>query len=282
MIYMIQDDNQKEFSPEESKMDSPFAMFAQCISHIISLITPGNASKLSSTYPAFKSVVDSDSVWEKFLPSDYKKIISISSFSTSSLVTSLSKKKLYFHLCYNPILINNNTMSFALDHESGKKCYMVGARGLSITWGSSPQHWKWLSLPESRFPEVAELKLVWCFEIMARIETKILSSKTNYATYLVFKFVETREGFETRPIEFDVYFEGNDTHKMHSALLDPPANMPLLSLNRRDGWMEIGIGEFFNENGDDGAVICRVCESEPTPKCGIIIEGIELRPKNGR
>lgn len=151
MIYMIQDDNQKEFSPEESKMDSPFAIFAQCISHIISLITPGNASKLSSTYPAFKSVVDSDSVWEKFLPSDYKKIISISSFSTSSLVTSLSKKKLYFHLCYNPILINNNTMSFALDHESGKKCFMVGARGLSITWGSSPQHWKWLSLPESRF-----------------------------------------------------------------------------------------------------------------------------------
>ncbi|GAY66488.1 hypothetical protein CUMW_249140 [Citrus unshiu] len=144
---MIQDDNQKEFSPEESKMDSPFAMFAQCISHIISLITPGNASKLLSTYPAFKSVVDSDSVWEKFLPSDYKKIISISSFSTSSLVTSLSKKKLYFHLCYNPILINNNTMSFALDHESGKKCYTVGARGLSITWGSSPQHWKWLSLP---------------------------------------------------------------------------------------------------------------------------------------
>ncbi|GAY35006.1 hypothetical protein CUMW_286130 [Citrus unshiu] len=161
---------------------------------------------------------------------------------------------------------------------------MVGARGLLLTMGKfHPKHWReWLLYQESRFPEVAELKLVWCFEIMARIETKMLSSKTNYATYLVFKFVETREGFETRPIEFDVYFEGNDTHKMHSALLDPPANMPQLSLNRRDGCMEIGMGEFFNENGDDGAVICRVCESEPTPKCGIIIEGIELRPKNGR
>lgn len=49
---------------------------------------------------------------------------------------------------------------------------------------------------------MAELKLVWWFEIKGRIETKILSLKTIYEAYLVFKFVDLRCGFETRPVEF--------------------------------------------------------------------------------
>lgn len=153
IISKIQDSIGKDLSTERSKMDITFVLPAQCISYIISLTTPRDASRLSVACPAFKSAADSDSVWEKFLPSDYKEIISnSSSISTSSLmITSQSKKDLYFYLCHNPILINSYTMSFALVQESGKKCYMVGARGLSIAWGDSPKHWDWDSLRESRF-----------------------------------------------------------------------------------------------------------------------------------
>lgn len=140
IIFKIQDNIEKELSSERSKMDITFVLPAQCISYIISLTTPRDASRLSLACPAFKSAADSDSVWEKFLPSDYKEIISnSSSISASSLmIASLSKKDLYFYLCHNPILINNHTTSFSLVQETGKKCYMVGARGLSIAWGDSP------------------------------------------------------------------------------------------------------------------------------------------------
>ncbi|ESR45031.1 hypothetical protein CICLE_v10003100mg [Citrus x clementina] len=281
IIFKIQDNIEKELSSERSKMDITFVLPAQCISYIISLTTPRDASRLSLACPAFKSTADSDSVWEKFLPSDYKEIISnSSSISASSLmITSLSKKDLYFYLCHNPILINNHTTSFSLVQQTGKKCYM----GTFHSMGRFTQYWNWLSLRKSRFPEVVKLREVWWFEIIARIETRILSFKTNYAAYLVFKFVKSRQGFDARPIEFDVYFEGSNNHKRRSALLDPPTNVsPQLSQDRGDGWTEIEMGDFFNENGDDGTVVCRLCEPGSVQKRGIITQGIELRPKYGK
>ncbi|KAL9408687.1 hypothetical protein AB3S75_047131 [Citrus x aurantiifolia] len=82
---------------------------AECISRIISLTTPRDACMSSTVCPIFKSAADSDSVWEKFLPSDYEQIIT-NLVSDSSLNTSLSKKDLYFHLCHNPIIINKSAM----------------------------------------------------------------------------------------------------------------------------------------------------------------------------
>jgi hypothetical protein len=38
--------------------------------------------------------------------------------------------------------------SFAIDKLSGKKCYMLGARELSIIWGDTPQYWRWISSAE--------------------------------------------------------------------------------------------------------------------------------------
>lgn len=34
--------------------------------------------------------------------------------------------------------------SFAIDKRSGKKCYMIGARRLSITWGDTQTYWQWI------------------------------------------------------------------------------------------------------------------------------------------
>ena len=75
------------------------------------------------------------------------------------------------------------------------------------------------------------------FEIKGTIETQILSLKTIYAAYLVFKFVDPRYGFETRPVGFGVYFDENDNGERHRLVLDPPKDMPQLSQDRADGWM---------------------------------------------
>lgn len=133
-----------------------------------------------------------------------------------------------------------------------------------------------------RFPEVAELKYVWWFDVKARIETKILSLRTKYEAYLIFKFVESKYGFEGRPVESGVYIEGSDNGVRRRLLLDPSRNMAQLSQDRRDGWMEIKMGELFNENGDDGRLMCSLFEFDGLiTKHGLIIQGIELRPKSG-
>ncbi|KAL9408689.1 hypothetical protein AB3S75_047133 [Citrus x aurantiifolia] len=123
-------------------MDITDTLPTECMSHIISLTTPRDACRLSVACRVFKSAADSDSVWEKFLPSDYKEIIS-SSVSNSSLITSFSSKKdLYFHLCHNSIIINGGTLRLVLEKESGKKYYIpVGVVQRFIPWGDIPDDW---------------------------------------------------------------------------------------------------------------------------------------------
>ncbi|XP_062149985.1 F-box protein PP2-B1-like isoform X2 [Alnus glutinosa] len=146
----------------------------ECIATIISFTSPREACRDSLVSRIFASAAGSDLVWERFLPPDYQQIISesvSSGSSASSSLNNLSKKDLYFHLCDNPILLGNGNRSFAIDKLSGKKCYMLGARELSIVWGDNPQYWRWISsaelpvLAQSRFSEVALLLDVCWLEI---------------------------------------------------------------------------------------------------------------------
>ncbi|KAJ7955583.1 F-box protein [Quillaja saponaria] len=262
------------------EMDMTLVLPEDCISKIISFTSPQDACRLSLVSPIFKAAADSDAVWEKFLPSDCEDIISQSSSSSSSILDSLSKKNLYFHLCDHPVLISNDTMSFFIDKKSGKKCYMVGAKGLSIEWGDTPSYWKWTSLPDSRFPQVAELIYVWWLEIKGNMETKLLSSHTIYEVFLVFKFAEFKSGFGDRPVELSVNSAGREAMEVKRVMLDPPADVPQLSKQRGDGWLEIEMGEYFNEHGDDGSLVCKLWEFDGyVVMGGLVVEGIEFRPK---
>ena len=66
--------------------------------------------------------------------------------------------------------------------------------------------------------------------------------------------------------------------------LDSPSNIAPLLQDRGDGWNEnIEMGEFFNENGEDGLVLCSLKEvSSSSTWYGLIVEGIELRPRVAR
>ncbi|CAK9173806.1 unnamed protein product [Ilex paraguariensis] len=77
-----------------------------CISEIIALTSPRDACRASAISSAFKLAAESDSVWEKFLPSDYPEIISR---SVSPVVYS-TKKELYFLLCDTPILLDGSNL----------------------------------------------------------------------------------------------------------------------------------------------------------------------------
>lgn len=248
----------------------------ECLSLIISFTSPLDACRAALLCHALRSAADSDAVWERFLPRDYEEIISRSS---SPSLLSFPKKDLYVHLCFHPILIENGAMSFQLEKKTGKKCYMLGARTLSVTWGESPlNYWTWPSHPASRFSEVAELKEVWWLDVRGKMERRILSSGTNYAAYLVFMLDRNRMGFN-RSVGLNVIGEGG----VRNVFLDPPEDVPQhqLANERGDGWMEIEMGEFFNERGDDGALNFCLREVDTSYyKQGLIIEGIEVRQKD--
>ncbi|CAL1402809.1 unnamed protein product [Linum trigynum] len=254
---------------------------AECLAQIISLTSPADACRSAAVSHSFQSIADSDDVWKSFLPSDHEDILS----GTTSWpeLSALSKKELYLRLCDNPVIINSNqNMSFALERQSGKKCYMVGARGLAIIWGDTPTYWTWTNLPESRFREVAELRYVWWFDIKGRIGTRMLSPATNYAAYLVFKFARNRKGFSPKAMDLRVHLEDSIAEQGRKlVILDPADGVPKPYQEREDGWLEIEIGEFFNDTGDDGTLLCSLMETDGRfAKVGLIVDGIEFRPKN--
>ncbi|CAM8890446.1 hypothetical protein QQ045_024531 [Rhodiola kirilowii] len=271
-----------------------------CISEIISWTSPLDVCRSTILAKLFKSAADSNSVWERFLPLDYQDIISR---STTPSLFFLSKKDLYFSLCHHPILVDLGTKSFRLDRATGKKCYMVGARELSIAWQEEPHYWAWISDPNSRFEEVACLNTVFWFDIKGHIETRLLSPSTTYAAYLVFKFGPHTYGFgelfksyvtivgqmelgtapdqsHFKPVYFRPRISSRRRHRLPNVDQDQSRNQQLPRA-REDGWKEIEMGDFTIPSDDDvGIVRMQIKEVEVLNcKSGIIIEGIEVRPK---
>lgn len=121
----------------------------------------------------------------------------------------------------------------------------------------------------------------------------MLSPKTTYAALLIFKKAVDSYGLSS-PIQ-EGYVKVRSHVYKQTVCLDPPfgynwprahflssscdATTKLPNL-RKDGWMEIQIGEFLNDGGDDGDVEVSLQETnEGQWKRGLIVEGIELRPK---
>ncbi|CAA2998576.1 F-box PP2-B12 [Olea europaea subsp. europaea] len=244
---------------EENEMSSFSILPEDCMSYIFSITSPKDACIASAVSMGFKSAAESDFVWEQFLPSDYQDIIAR---SVSPVVYS-SKKELYFRLCDSPLLLDGGKLSFRLSKSSGKRCFMLCAMEVSIIWADTPWYWNWKTLTESRL---------------------------NYAAYLMYKILENSYGLDS-PSEASVKLvqqsmvqvEGeNNNVYLKEPTLGQEGWIEFVPMpeERRDTWMEIELGEYFNDEGDEGDIQMQLLETELLHwKHGLIIEGIELRPK---
>ncbi|KAL3820410.1 hypothetical protein ACJIZ3_006315 [Penstemon smallii] len=259
---------------------------------ILSFTSPKEACRAAAVSPAFNSAANSDTMWERFLPSDYKNIIGRS----VSPVTYSTKKELYFMLCKSPLLLDGGKLSFRLSKPDGRKCYMLCARALHISWGDTP-----------RFDEVAHLLSVWWLEISGLMQLRMLSPQTTYAAYLVFKLEESHGLDCSAKASFKLVKENSATENEKETnivyIVTPTedryrgrrrrgvpardANHAIegrFSRKRLDRWMELELGEFFiGEELDEGEVQAELLETEHGIwRHGLIVEGIEFRPKESK
>ncbi|XAR48861.1 hypothetical protein NMG60_11031826 [Bertholletia excelsa] len=183
-------------------------------------------------------------------------------------------------------------MSFFLEKESGKKCFILGARSLRIAWGDHPEYWGWTCGARSRFSQMARLRAVFWLEITGRVDTQFLSPKTTYAAYLVYDLEGRSYGLESLPMKGLVRFVGEsgddgdeiDPNTVYLKLgSSEPAQMPgniFLPHKRKAGWLEIELGEIFNDQEIEREVEMRFLGSDGLYwKSGLVVEGLELRPK---
>ncbi|KAL2468628.1 F-box protein PP2-B15 [Forsythia ovata] len=271
-----------------------------CLARVIAFTTPRKACQSSIVSTMFRNSIESDFVWEKFLPCDYRDIMSK---LVSPLMEFSSKKDLFFKLS-SPQLIDGGNKTFAIDKSTNKKCYMLSARELSITWASNPLSWSWKPLLHSRFSQGVELIMVCWLEICGKISTRMLSENTTYGAYLVVKLANRAFGLDFLPSEVSIevgdykstgitYLRGGSEckkqdleHYYAQHKIDESRSSKIYEVEERvlhmreDGWLEVELGEFYCD-GEDREVKMSLKEVKGEHlKGGLLVEGIELRPKH--
>ena len=79
-----------------------------CVSKILSFTSPTDAFRSSMVSSMFRSTAESDVVWEMFLPTDYKDVV-------SRLITPLTfttKKELFVSLCNHVLMDGGRKVGF--------------------------------------------------------------------------------------------------------------------------------------------------------------------------
>ncbi|KXG31332.1 F-box protein PP2-B11-like isoform X2 [Sorghum bicolor] len=285
------------------------------LSAALALTTPRDACRAAAVSRAFRDAAGSYAVWTRFVPRDLPPVAD----GELAGPAPPSKKERFLRLsdCRCPVLLadglriqpvpKNPLLAYGLksmwlDRGSGAKCYMLLERGLHISWGCTPCYWHWMNLPDSRF-EVAELMSVCWFEIRGKIHSKMLSRDTAYAAYIVFKIPFGSYGLDYPPQKASIdtvagkkiirkvclkSYEGRHVNRQVTVPLAPEYNKsyrlghgrnPVLPKERTDGWMELEMGVFYNKEGDDGEVRFSLLQTSGTSKEGLIVQGIEIRPK---
>ncbi|KAL8205901.1 hypothetical protein R6Q57_009452 [Mikania cordata] len=267
-----------------------------CVSTILSLTSPPDACRFMLASSSLRSAAESDTVWAGFLPSDLPQLLS----RTHTQLSFSSKKDLFFQLC-DPILIDGGIRTFSLNKVSGKKSYVLSARALSISLSNEPNHWTWTNHSTSRFPEVIELKTITNLEIEGRIDTQDLSPNTTYGAYLIIKVSDRAFGLDSIPSETSITkHECSVTNTAFLCPLDDQKQQleSLFFMNRRrmmdkrlvegddrrpntrgDGWLEVELGEFYVGEKSERVTMNLMEVKGHQLKGGLIIEGIEVRPK---
>lgn len=117
------------------------------------------------------------------------------------------------------------------------------------------------------------------------MHTRYLSPQTRYSVYIVFKTKNGCPGLGDIPVEVSVGLVGQESSQKLIYFVGPVDRRRdrerrdvTRPEERRDGWMEAELGEFYNEACCDDTSVSVVEIKSPYWKRGLIIQGFEFRP----
>jgi hypothetical protein len=158
-----------------------------------------------------------------------------------------------------------------------------------------------------RFWDATKLRGISWLKIKGKIHSMMLSKNLTYHVHMVFKLaadgfknldfpfqvasVSFRGSESTRRVCLQGYIEVGDDGLPQKHVLNAASknfvqfilrnDALVLPRKRADGWMEVEMGEFFNEEGYDGEVSFILMDSRGGPmKDGLVVWGIEIRAKS--
>ncbi|XP_074577717.1 putative F-box protein PP2-B12 [Curcuma longa] len=250
----------------------------ECVSYMLSFTSPCDICRLSLVSKSFLAAAQTDLLWESFLPSDVAEILS----RAAHPVDYSSKKELYFRLC-QPLLVDDGKLSFQLEKSTGNKMYMLSPETMHITWITHPQYWRWSSLPRSRFSKQAELVSVCWLEITSSIDSRLLSQKTMYTAYMIYKLNPDSYGLDSNSQKASIKLGAHSQEQRVSLIPDDEEDdedeVEKQIQLREDGWLEMVLGEIYNDQGDEGDIEIKFLDIEELHwKKGLVFAGFEMRP----
>ncbi|KAK9747916.1 hypothetical protein RND81_02G023000 [Saponaria officinalis] len=276
------------------------------------MTSPKDVLRSSAVSKQFLSASNSDTVWAKFLWSDYNASRPSSSKPYDEYV---SKKDIY--LCHYPILLENDTMLCLRQMDPKGKLHA------SPLFFPHPQRQDPRSATVVRFPECAVMESVCWLEIKGEIQTTLLSPDTTYGAYLVYRITcdsySSRLGHkpmtvsmlassddglpkDVRPsfnkikdklIDYPRFKKKNEninnhhtpeTKRCYLQTPDYPSNHvdELLPVVRSDGWMEVEMGRHrVGVKGENQNVVLKMTLEDSAMghyKTGLVVHGIKVRP----
>ncbi|KAK4802827.1 hypothetical protein SAY86_001030 [Trapa natans] len=159
-----------------------------------------------------------------------------------------------------------------IDKKTGKKCLMVFARDLSITWADTPDYWRWNKVQEPRdeVTEEAELLAVCWLEAQGQYEISMLSPDTVYEILFVIMIKDPSYGWEV-PVNFRLILPDGTKQVRRENLMEKPKGI----------WIEVPAGELRTSmRGNSGKMEFSMFEYEGGNwKGGLVIKGVQIRPK---
>eukprot|EP00253_Pinus_taeda_P020943 PITA_20943 len=276
-----------------------------CISHILCFTTPRDICRFSAVNHTFSSAGNSDSVWDKMLPIQYRHLLA----RMDSPLEICSKKELYFALCH-PNWIDGRTKKFWIERDTGKLCFSLSAKNLNITLGDDNRYWRWISQDESSCKDIVELIAVCWLEVKGQFDCKLLSPGAAYSVSFRLKVHESgiirnfgrgfilpvppyppplprAYGWNRKPVKFSITTPCGD-HQIYARYLSD-MNKPVETEGYQmapfrhveERWMEFYAGRFVVQEKGDNPGSVEFCMREwegGNWKGGLLLEGVKILP----
>ncbi|KAF7006133.1 hypothetical protein CFC21_021197 [Triticum aestivum] len=162
---------------------------------------------------------------------------------------------------------------------------MVPSRSLQIA-NNRPRFWRWLAITDSRFGECVELLSVYFLQVTGEIPPRELSAGTSYDVHLVYKLATKTIGLRGSIQTSSMRLHGKQVITTNKVCLEPKAHGMaddvMCPIKRGDGWLELRLAEFVNDDNmltEEGVIVVLREEDTTIQKSGLIVAGMEFRSK---